>query len=309
VKNFWGFFDTDSEGVNVTTSFSYPVYRQMRRENHSLEDLFAFKPFWRMNATVDGRAESVTTEMVSGNFYSALGVKPVLGRAIEESDDGAPGSGPVIVISDRYWTNHFARSPNVIGKVISVNLTPMTIVGVNPPGFTGAYDALVSPDVFLPFSMQPIVTPSGSKPLLSDPESWWVLMMGRAKPGVSTAAAESAMNVSFEAAVRATMPVKKGARMPRLLIRDGRRGQNQEAQMSKPAYVLQGLCGFVLLLACANLANLLLARASARQREMSVRLALGARRGRILRQMFTESLLLSLLGGAGGCCWRGRDGM
>jgi predicted permease len=308
VKNFWGYFDTESGGVNVATSFSYPIYQQMRRENHSLEDLFAFKPFWRMNATVDGRAEAVTTEMVSGNFYSGLGVKPVLGRAIEESDDGAPGSGPVIVISDRYWTNRFARSPNVIGKVISVNLTPMTIVGVNPPGFTGAYDALMSPDVFLPFSMQPIVAPSGSKSLLSDADSWWVLMMGRAKPGISTAAAEAAMNVSFEAAVRATMPVKEGAKMPRLLVRDGRRGQNQEAQMSKPAYVLQGLCGFVLLLACANLANLLLARAGARQREMSVRLALGARRARILRQMFTESLLLSLLGGAGGLllAWAGR---
>jgi predicted permease len=299
VKSFWGFFTTDAGGASVTTSFSYPIYQQLRRENRSLTDLFAFKPLWRMNATVDGRAEAVSAEMVSGNFYSALEVQPVLGRAIGEPDD-AQGSGPVIVISDNFWTRRFARSPNVIGKVISINFTPMTIVGVNPPGFTGAYDALVSPDVFFPFSMQPIVAPSGPKSLLVDPDTWWVLMMGRARPGVSDVAAEAAMNVAFDAAIRATLPVKKDTKMPHLMLRDGRRGQNQEEQMAKPAWVLQGLCGFVLLLACANLANLLLARAGARQREMSVRMALGARRGRILRQMLTESLLLSLMGGAGG---------
>ena len=300
VIDFWGYFDSVPGGGNVTTSFSYPIYRQLRRENRALADLFAFKPLWRVNATVDGHAEAVTAQMVSGNFYSGLGVRPVLGRPIDESDDGPPGSGPVVVISDRFWINRFARSPDVIGKVISVNLTPMTIVGVNPPGFTGAYDALVSPDVFLPLSMQPLVAPMGPRPLLNDPDTWWVLIMGRARPGIPAPAAEAALNVSLDAAMRATMTVKKDAKMPHLMIRDGRRGQNQEAAMSKPAYVLQGLCGFVLLLACANLANLLLARAGARQREMSVRLALGARRGRILRQMFTESLLLSVIGGAGG---------
>jgi predicted permease len=309
VKGYWGFFTTDAGGASVTTSFSYPIYQQLHRQNRSLTDLFAFKPFWRMNATVDGRAEAVSAEMVSGNFYSALGVQPVLGRAIGESDDGAPGSGQVIVISDNFWTRRFARSPNVIGKVVNINFTPMTIVGVNPKGFTGAYDALVSPDIFLPFSMQPIVAPSTPKSLLTDPDTWWVLMMGRARPGVSDAAAEAAMNVAFDAAIRATVPVHKDAKMPHLMLRDGRRGQNQEEEMAKPAWVLQGLCAFVLLLACANLANLLLARAGARQREMSVRMALGARRGRILRQMLTESLLLSLLGGAGGLllAWAGRN--
>jgi predicted permease len=308
VKNFWGYFDQE-RGINVTTSFSYPIFQQLRKQNRSLTDLFAFKPLWRMNATVDGRAESVTAQMVSGNFYSVLGVQPILGRAIGESDDGAPGSGPVVVISDRFWTTRFARSPDVIGKVISINLTPMTIVGVNPPGFTGAYDALTSPDIFVPFSMQPFVAPFGPKSLLSDPDTWWVLMMGRARPDVPGPAAEAAMNASFDAAIRSTLPVKKDARMPRLMLRDGRRGQDQEAQMSRPAWVMQGLCGFVLLLACVNLANLLLARAGAREREMSVRLALGARRARILRQMLTESLLLAVLGGAAGLllAWVGRD--
>jgi predicted permease len=309
VKGFWGYFDGVPGGPNITTSFSYPIYQQLRKQNHSLADIFAIKRFWRMTATIDGRAEAVSAEMISGNYYSALGVQPALGRAIGEPDDGEPGSGPVIVISDRYWTNRFSRSPSVIGKTISINLTPMTIVGVNSPGFTGAYDTMSSPDVFMPFSMQPIVAPNGSQSLLTDPDEWWVMMMGRAKPGVPEPAAEAALSVAFDAAIRATVAVKKDAKMPRLMVRDGKRGQDQEAQMSKPVYVLQGLAGFVLLLACANLANLLLARTGARQREMSVRLALGARRGRILRQMFTESLLLSMLGGAAGLllAYVGRD--
>jgi predicted permease len=300
VKGFWGYFDSTPGGPNVTTSFSYPIYQQLRKQNHSLADIFAVKRLWRMTATIDGRAEAVNAEMISGNYYSALGVQPALGRAIGESDDGEPGSGPVIVISDRYWANRFARSPNVIGTSISINFTPMTIVGVNPSGFTGAYDTMSSPDIFLPFSMQPIVAPTGSQSLLTNPDEWWVMMMGRARPGIPDPTAEAALNVAFQAAIRATMAVKKDAKMPRLMVRDGKRGQDQEAQMSNPVYVLQGLAGFVLLLACANLANLLLSRTAMRQREMGVRLALGARRGRILRQMFTESLMLSTMGGAAG---------
>jgi hypothetical protein len=153
---FSGWFTGSPGGPNITTSFSYPIYQQLRKQNHSLTDIFAVKPFWRMTATIDGHAEPVSAEMISGNYYSALGVQPALGRAIGETDDGEPGSGPVIVISDRFWTNRFARSPSVIGKVVSINLTPMTIVGVNPPRFTGAYDTMASPDIFLPFGMQPI---------------------------------------------------------------------------------------------------------------------------------------------------------
>ena len=131
----------------------------MRNENRSLADVFAFKPYGRMTVTIHGEAEAAEAEMVSGNYYSALGVRPQLGRGIQESDDGAVGSGPVVVISDKLWTHRFGRSPDVIGKTILVNATPMTVVGVNPPGFTGAYSAQGTPDIFLPFSMQPIVAP------------------------------------------------------------------------------------------------------------------------------------------------------
>lgn len=307
VNEMWGWWGDDLPGGGqVTTSFTYPVYEQLRNQNKSLADLMAFKPFGRMTLTIRGEAEAVETEMVSGNYYSMLGVRPEMGRGIQDSDDREVGSGPVITISDRLWTKRFGRSSDVIGQGVLVNSTPMTVVGVNPPGFTGAYSAQGLPDIFLPFSMQPVVAPqnfdsSWSPSLLTNKSLWWVLVMGRAKPGISTATAEASLNVTVNAAVRATLPVKNDNQIPRLLLRDGSRGQNPNTEgFQKPIYVLMALAGMVLLLACANLANLLLARAGARKRETSTRLALGSGRGRILRQMMTESLLLSFMGGAGG---------
>jgi predicted permease len=306
VHEMWGFWDDLPGGGQVSTSFSYPVYEELRRQNRSLADVMAFKPYGRMTVTIRGDAQATDAEMVSGNYYGLLGVQPQLGRGIQESDDAQIGSGPVVTISDRLWTDRLARSPDVIGKVILVNATPMTIVGVNPPGFAGAYSAQSTPDIFLPFSMQPIVAPqdfddSLSPSLLTNKTLWWVLVMGRVKPGIPAATAEASLDVALKAAVHATMPIDKDAQLPKLLLRDGSRGQNPTVEdFGKPIYVLMALAGLVLLLACANLANLLLARAGARRRETSTRLALGAGRGRILRQMMTESLLLSMMGGVGG---------
>jgi predicted permease len=306
VTELQGYFDNPPGGGEVSTAFSFPVYQQMRRENHSLADIFAFANFGRLTATIDGQAEPVSAEMVSGNYYATLEVKPQLGRGIQDSDDGVVGSGPVVTISDRFWMRRFGRSASVIGKTVLINATPLTIVGVNPPSFTGAWSAQQSPDVFLPFSMQPIAAPQNLDPswppsLLGIRDFWWVLVMGRMKPGVPDATAMAALSVTMNAAVRETMTVKKDSQIPRLILADGSRGQNPYGEeMTKPVYVLMALAGFVLLLACANLANLLLARAGARQREMSVRLALGAGRARILRQMLTESLLLSAVGGVAG---------
>jgi predicted permease len=306
VNEMWGWWDDLPGGEHVSTSFTYPVYEQLRRQNRALADVMAFKPFGRMAVTIHGQAETAETEMVSGNYYSVLGVQPELGRGIQESDDGEVGSGAVVTISDRLWSMRFGRSPDAIGQVVFVNATPMTVVGVNPPGFTGAYSAQSMPDIFLPFSMQPIVAPQNFDPtwspsLLTNKSLWWVLVMGRMKSGVAAGTAEASLDVVLNAAVRATMPVKKDSEIPRLLLHDGSRGQNPNAEgFQKPISVLMVLAGLVLLLACANLANLLLARAGARKRETSTRLALGAGRGRILGQMMTESLLLSLMGGAGG---------
>ncbi|WP_058188365.1 ABC transporter permease [Terracidiphilus gabretensis] len=302
VHSSWGMSTRTPDGKRLSTSFTYPVYQQLRRQNRVFDDVFAFKEFPRLTATIDAQSEAVSAQMVSGNFYRTLGVQPVLGRPILDSDDGASGSGPVAVISDEFWTRRFGRSPGVVGKTIQLNLTPITIIGVNPRGFTGASSTQEAPDVIIPFSMASIATPVWSKkPLLTDPDLWWVPVMGRVKPGVSDEQARAALDVVLNAAVRSTATIGKDETVPSLILQDGSRGENYASVLfSKPAYVLMALAGFVLLLACANLANLLLARASSRQREMSVRLAMGAGRSRILRQMLTESLLLSCAGGLAG---------
>ena len=297
----WGTDVDTPTGKSIDTSFSYPIYQQLRRQNQEMEDIFAFKNFGRTTATIDGPSEIVEAELVSGNYYRALGVKPELGRGIQDSDDGAIGSGPVAVISDSLWSRRFGRSPSVIGKTLELNLVSFTIVGVNPPSFTGAESVQTSPDIFCPFSMQPIAFQRYGPSLLASTHNWWVVVMGRVKPGINEAAAIASLDVALSNAVKATMTLTKDATMPRFDWVDGSRGLNEMGrQFTKPIYVLLALTGFVLLLACANLANLLLARSSARQREMSVRLALGAGRGRVLRQMLTESLLLSAMGGIGG---------
>src|SRR5882757_2230339 len=307
LHNFWGDFYKTTDGRSITHSFSYPVYQLMRQQNLAkpvLEDLFAFKDlgdYQRLIATVDGHADTVTGELVSGNFYQQLGVQPALGRAIQPSDDDVPGSGPVVVISDGLWARLFGRSPSVIGKTIQLNLIPITIVGVNPPGFTGAASVQLSPDVFLPFSMQPTLVPQRFGSILDKPNEWWMSIMGRARPGVSDEAVHAAFAVWLEQDIRATVPVPKDASMPGFVVESGSQGLAEATHnYAAPIYVLSALTGFVLLLACANLANLLLARSAARQREMSVRLALGASRARVLRQVLTESLLLSSLGGIAG---------
>ena len=136
--------------------FTYPIYQQIRANNQVLEDLFAFKSLGRVNVTVDSVAQAANAQLVSGNFYQQMQVKPVLGRTILPSDDGAPGTGTVAVISDGFWSRAFGRSPAVLGKVINVDMTPVTIVGVNPSGFTGAESVQQSPDLFMPLSTMPL---------------------------------------------------------------------------------------------------------------------------------------------------------
>jgi predicted permease len=297
----WGDWDDPGNDGNVTsTSFPYPVYQQLQEQNKVLQDLFAFKGTGRLTVTVDGEAEAVQGEMVSGNYYQALGVTPALGRAILPADDAVPGSGAVVVISNDFWVKRFSRSPSVIGKVISINSRPFTIIGVNSASFTGVKNAHASSEVFVPFSVQPLILPRPGS-VLDDAGLWWIQIMARSKAGVPDRTAQAALDTAFQAELRAVAHPKKDEAIPQLILADGSRGMNETGQaMARPIYVLLALAGLVLLLACANIANLLLARSAARQREMGVRLALGARRSRILRQVLTESLLLSMLGGAAG---------
>jgi predicted permease len=302
VHSDWGDRHQIPGGRVAASVFSYPIFQQLRAENHVLEDLFAFKTD-SMNATIRGTAERVDSEMVSGNYYAQLGVVPVLGRGILPADDSRPYAGAVAVISYGLWERDFGRSPDVLGQTIRVNDTPVIIVGVNPKGFTSAADLQTAPDIFLPLSMQPHVSPKPRKlqPIL-DPDLWWVNIMGRAKPSIPDVTAQAALETQLAAAVHGTMAVKKGEDIPRMELRDGSRGLFEEHEKyGKPMAILMAFVGLVLLLACANIANLMLARGAERQREMSVRLALGAGRMRILRQMLVESLLLAAAGGACGC--------
>jgi predicted permease len=301
IHDVWGHWSPVVGGRTSYESFPYPIYQQLRRENRVLGEIFAFKENLQANVTVDGSAQSVRLELVSGNLYEQLGVRPVLGRAILPSDDGVPGTGAVAIISNGFWERAFGRSPDVVGKVITVDTTPVTIVGVNPRGFTGANSVQSSPEIFMPLSMIPLLKagPGQGGSYLTAPNIWWLQLMARSKPGVSTETARASLDVLLGAAVRGMTTTQKDDTMPRLELEDGSRGLNDAGRSyTEPMYVLMALVGFVLLLACANIANLMLARASARQREMGVRLALGAGRWRILRQVLTESLMLSAMGGA-----------
>ncbi len=301
IHAFWGSWYPAVGGTTRFDIFSYPVYRQLQRDNHVLQEIFAFKNINSVNATIDGSAQSVHVELVSGNLYEQMEVHPALGRAILPSDDAVPSAGAVAIISDGFWQRAFNRDPGVIGKVISVNMNPVTIIGVNPRGFTGPENVQSSPEIFMPLSMIPLLRTESAAlgPMLTSPTFWWVQLMARTKPGISDQQAQASLDAALTAATRGTMTVKKEETMPRLLLEDGSRGLNSAArEFAKPLYVLLGLVGLVLLLACANIANLMLARAAARQREMGVRLALGAGRWRILRQVLTEGLLLSAMAGA-----------
>ncbi len=299
VRSFWSSFDARDAGMR-SECFSYPVFRELESHSRMLDGLFAFKDL-PMTAQIRGHAQRIRAELISGSYYSVLGVRPQLGRAIQPSDEVQSSGGAVAVISEGLWQREFGRSPDVLGQTILINETALAIVGVNPRGFTGAESVQQSPDVFVPLTLQPLIKPWGRKAsLLAQPDNWWLEVMGRLRPGTPDPEARSELDVELAAAVRATLPLKQDATLPRMVLTDGSRGLRHTSQMKQPIRLLFTLVALVLALACANVANLLLARGAHRQREMSVRLAMGAGRGRVLRQMLTESLLLAALGGVVG---------
>jgi len=302
VHHLQGDEDPLAGGMVTSPVFPYPVYSELRARNRVLGDLVAFHETG-VNATIRNQAERVVAEMVSGNYYGVLGVRPQLGRGIEPADDQGAGE-PVAVISDELWDRAFGRSPAAVGEWIKLNDQPVRIVGVNPPEFTGAKSVLETetPDLIVPLAGQPTLTPSADgQSRLASPIVWWVNILGRTQPGVSEGTAQAALDTELTSIGRALLPVRAGEVIPNLVVRDGSRGLFEQRELfQRPLTVLMALVGLVLLLACANIANLMLARGSERQREMSVRLALGAGRARILRQMLVESLLLASMGGAGG---------
>ncbi len=304
VPPLWGdVYPTDSGGL-MSTSFSYAVLEELRKKEEVFQELIAFKDV-EMAAEVEGHPELLAGELMSGNAFYALGLEAVLGRPLVPADDAGPGSGPVAVISDGYWAERFGRSHSVLGKTISLNGVPITIVGVSPAQFAGLTMGSIS-QIFVPLTMQPLLLPrahlteSGNSSLLNNPQSWWLLIMARLRSDVSEAQAKAALDVVLRRTAMATLPEAKGLDQLHLTLQPGGRGIDYLHGFARSSYVLFALAGLALLSACVNLANLLLARAAARQREMSTRLALGAGKMRLLRQLLTEGLLLSGMGGAAG---------
>jgi predicted permease len=282
-------------------TFSYPMYRDFRDQNKVLDGVLARFPT-PLTLTIDGRAERVGGELVSGNYFDVLGVRPVVGRLFGADDDKTPGGHPVAILAYDYWTRRFAANPAVLSQKIALNNVPMTIVGVAPRGFHGVILG-EAPDVMVPLMMKSQMTPTWDD--LMNRRSRWVNVMGRVKPGVSHAQAEAAMNVLYrqinEQEIKDIPTASKSFRerfvAKHLFLREGARGRSDlRNQFSTPILVLMGMVGLVLLIACANVANLLLARSASRQKEVAIRMALGASRFVIVRQRLIESMLLGCAG-------------
>jgi predicted permease len=296
----------NSSGDSVV---SYPMYRDFQDHNEVFSSMFCHR-FTSASLSFGGQAERVRIELVSGTYFSVLGVRPALGRTFTPDDDRVPNGEPLVVLNYAFWKQRFGGDPSIVGKTLLVNNRNMTVVGVAEAGFDGV-EADRSANLFVPMMMQEAILGERKTPLLTDRRTRWTQAFGRLKPGETAEQAKASlqpfthamleMEVQEPAFRHASAYDREQFLKSQLNTLPGAQGYSYARNdLRTPLWVLMATTGLVLLIACANLANLLLSRSTGRQKEIGVRLAIGASRGRILHQLLIESLVLSVLGALAG---------
>jgi len=303
IQSVSGNSDDDPKLGTVAAIFPYPAFEELRKSTNAFAVLFAYHPTRKLTVMVGGEAEVASGEYVSGDFFRGLGVAPEAGRFIMADDDRI--GTDVVVLSYGFAERRFGDAARATGQKIFLNNLPFTIVGVMPPGFYGI-DSGSAPAFYLPLHADMALDPrdggerAGTRYL--DRHYYWMEMMGRLRPGVSLTQAQAQVGPVFENWVASTAENDaQRANLPQFMLSEGARGVDRmRRNYEQPLIILMAMAALILAIACANIASLLLARATARRREIAVRLSIGAGRWRVIRQLLTESVLLSFIGGVAG---------